>query len=663
MMNYGDRKKLIISILFLLIISIGVGYAAISSSLSIAGNTEIASNTWDIHFANLNVTNGSVEATNPASIDINDNTNITYTVKLNRPKDFYEFTVDVVNSGTLPAKVSISSLSGITSEAEDIVDYNVTYTNGNPVNVGDILNAGATKHIRVRVFYIDDITEDDLPDSNISLILTYTLNYVQSEEDLFDTNALIQQLKTENSSCFTKYTGQVTDQPGQTVTANNVYFNNCSDKRNIIFNNMCWQMIRTTETGGVKMVYNGDVVDGKCLSTRSDKVGVYQPDNASQISLNSNYLYGDSFTYDITNNTFTLINTFSETWSDSTYENLLGKFTCMNLTGTCTSLYSVNTYESNTNATVAGYILQNNNFAQIADISFSARLTSPAMLGYMFNKIHSFGRKSPGATTYKYGNTYTYNNGIYTLSGTTQVMGSGQSITSWSSGNNKLSNTHYTCWNAEGTCSTLSYIYYTTSSYAFYYDLTDGEDIDDILEDMLSSNDVNKYNSSIKALIDSWYIHNLSEYTQYLEDTVYCNARNITDLAGFNPNGGDTVQTQVQFKNATPNSDLSCLNETDQFAVSNNKAKLTYPIALISSEEWNNIGSDTLRRTGMWYYTLSPMESYYSGYTMFAAILEEGYWGDDNAYPTMGVRPAISLNNDVKIASGSGSEADPWVVE
>ena len=30
------------------------------------------------------------------------------------------------------------------------------------------------------------------------------------------------------------------------------------DKNNVIFAKHCWQMIRTTDTGGVKMIYNGD---------------------------------------------------------------------------------------------------------------------------------------------------------------------------------------------------------------------------------------------------------------------------------------------------------------------------------------------------------------------------------------------------------------------
>ena len=41
----------------------------------------------------------------------------------------------------------------------------------------------------------------------------------------------------------------------------------------------------------------------------------------------------------------------------------------------------------------------------------------------------------------------------------------------------------------------------------------------------------------------------------------------------------------MYFKNYSLNNDLSCANETDQFSVSNNKAKLTYPVSLATHEE------------------------------------------------------------------------------
>ena len=652
-----NKKNIIYSILLLILLFIGIGYAYLTSNLSITGSTEIAANSWDIHFANLNVTEGSVDATIPATIDPTDTTSISYTVKLNRPKDFYEFTVDVVNEGTLPGKISISSLSGITSEAEDIVLYTVNYTNGNPVQIGDILNGGSSKSIKVRVFYNDEIEADDLPSTNLNLTLTYTLQYVQSEEEEFTTNDMVQQLKTENSSCFTKYTGQVTDQVGQTVTASNVYFNKCANKRNIIFANMCWQMIRTTETDGIKMIYNGDVVDGKCLNTRGNHKGIVQYSPVTQ-TLSSSYLYGSTFTYNLETGEFTLLNTETATWSDSTYEILIGKFTCKTSNDICTTLFEINAYESNTSAYASNYLIDNTNYAQIGRSSYNANSESPAMVGYMFNKVYNYKYKSPGSIVYKYGSGFIYNNGTYTLSGTTQ------NISDWSNGYNTIDNTHYTCWNTSGTCNTISYIYYTDSSDAYYFDISDGKSVNDILDEMLYSNDVNRYNSSIKGIIDNWYAQNLSSKTNILEDTVYCNARNITDYGGWNSDGGSTTSyPSLQFKNYNTTINLACPNATDQFAVGNISARLTYPVGLINNEEWYNIGANSLKKTGVEYWSLSPY--YFNNYNASVRIIDTdgSLYIDFYVDNFFGMRPAVSLKNGTRITEGDGSEESPFIIE
>jgi len=48
-----------------------------------------------------------------------------------------------------------------------------------------------------------------------------------------------------------------------------VYFYRGKVNNNIIFNNMCWKIIRTTETNGTKLIYNGVPTNGKCDATGS----------------------------------------------------------------------------------------------------------------------------------------------------------------------------------------------------------------------------------------------------------------------------------------------------------------------------------------------------------------------------------------------------------
>ena len=37
-----------------------------------------------------------------------------------------------------------------------------------------------------------------------------------------------------------------------------VYYRGAVDNNNVVFNNKCWKAVRTTDTGGVKLIYNGE---------------------------------------------------------------------------------------------------------------------------------------------------------------------------------------------------------------------------------------------------------------------------------------------------------------------------------------------------------------------------------------------------------------------
>ena len=104
-MNRHRRRhipsRLIIIVLFL-IFGMGIGYAAITTTLEIDGTSDIDSASWNVHFANVQVTTGSVAAATPS---ITDNTSVSFSANLANPGDFYEFTVDVINEGTLDAKL------------------------------------------------------------------------------------------------------------------------------------------------------------------------------------------------------------------------------------------------------------------------------------------------------------------------------------------------------------------------------------------------------------------------------------------------------------------------------------------------------------------------------------------------------------------------------
>lgn len=74
-----------------------------------------------------------------------------------------------------------------------------------------------------------------------------------------------------------------------------VYFYRGKVNNNIIFNNMCWKIIRTTETNGTKLIYNGVPTNGKCDATGSStQIGNSSFNSDYKDNAYVGYMYGIS---------------------------------------------------------------------------------------------------------------------------------------------------------------------------------------------------------------------------------------------------------------------------------------------------------------------------------------------------------------------------------
>ena len=176
------RKKLNLfmgSILVLL--GIGIGYAFLTTNLSIQGIAGVDSNTWNVYFDNVQVTNGSVsgeQVTQVPTIDTN-KTTVNYHVRLKEPGDFYEFTVDAKNDGSIDAMIDtvISTLndSSLTT-LPSYLNYNVTYDDGFQIAKNHLLEAGTFETYRIRLEYRSDINAYDLPSDAQTLDFSFTFH-------------------------------------------------------------------------------------------------------------------------------------------------------------------------------------------------------------------------------------------------------------------------------------------------------------------------------------------------------------------------------------------------------------------------------------------------------------------------------------------------------
>ena len=520
----------------------------------------------------------------------------------------------------------------------------------------------------------------------------------QSANDSETLYALVQNKYNEGNTFVKLYDGE-----GSDTYANPVYYyNGAVQDNNVYFADLCWKMVRTTDTGGVKLIYNGapkkvyessfPIEESQYLNLSNDANYPYTFDSTNKTWTSTNKT--DSTTGTITftvaeaGDYFLSYTVSSQKYSDKAIfykdDTALGTYSgekngTITLGGLTTSNvikveYTKNASSASGNdnvvfsldkATGNSYLTCNNTGtnSQIGTRAFNNSYNSPAYVGYMYNTVYTWSKKSSSKlSNIVFGNSFTYSGGTYTLTDT-------MTVATWSSGYNTINNNHYTCFTTGNTCSSLYYVHYTTSSTAYYITLTGGKSVSDALNEMLYADDVNKTDSAIKTYIETWYENNMTAYTSYLEDTTYCNDRSILNLNGWNPNGGSTTDSSsyLQFKNYNPNYSLVCGSVTDQFRVGNTKAPLKYPVGLLTAPEvWlaykDASYSTYYLNTGGWYWLGSPKYFIISNaYGRQVGNLGAMSHGTPNE--TVGARPSVSLKPGTGYISGDGSYTSPFWIE
>ena len=199
----------------------------------------------------------------------------------------------------------------------------------------------------------------------------------------------------------------------------------------------------------------------------------------------------------------------------------------------------------------------------------------------------------------------------------------------------------------------------------------------------LASNRLNTKDSTAKAVIDTWYENNLSNYTRYLSTTaVYCNDRSIGS-GTYNTGSTNFYFGSYARLNTNKTPTYDCTTQGDAFSGSNSSAKLKYPIALMTADEvayaggvmytnnasaWfylNSAGSSIMGST--YWMLLSPYRwsgdetsarSMVVGGSNYPGILDDGF-----VHGVRRIRPVISLKGNLIWKSGDGTSSNPYEVE
>ena len=179
--NIKDRKILGLGLCLILVcvFTLTVAYAALNAVLTIQGSAEVSSANWDIYLDNPRVTPGSKTINVP---EIKTSSTLEFSTTLNMPGDFYEFTVDVVNDGSIDAMIeNVVKTPDLTEEQTKFLKYEITYQNGEAISNKQTLAKETSMPIKVRIEYRTDLVASDLPTSQVVLDLSLTLEYIQSD--------------------------------------------------------------------------------------------------------------------------------------------------------------------------------------------------------------------------------------------------------------------------------------------------------------------------------------------------------------------------------------------------------------------------------------------------------------------------------------------------
>ena len=178
-------KALVIVVLLIVFMGLTIAFAALSATLNINGTAYLDAAKWGIRFENLSSPTrvGKATTTGTAKIEETKAAEITdMNVSLSIPGDKIVYTVDLVNKGTINAKIDNIEKTVLTSEQQRYLTFKVTDKDGYEIKQGDILEKGETKKITITIEFIKDLTKEDLPKQTSTISLSYKLNFVQTDD-------------------------------------------------------------------------------------------------------------------------------------------------------------------------------------------------------------------------------------------------------------------------------------------------------------------------------------------------------------------------------------------------------------------------------------------------------------------------------------------------
>ena len=307
----------------------------------------------------------------------------------------------------------------------------------------------------------------------------------------------------------------------------------------------------------------------------------------------------------------------------------------------------------------------------IGNSQFNRKYWDPTYVGYKYNEDFSL-HESNGTTGYDwFTNTTKYNFGTgYTFDQSTRkftLTGDIKQLT-WNDNHEEIVNNQlYSCLNTS--CNVIYKIVgYNSATEMKVQPIS-------YSSNSLLTAQTNTTDSTIKTKLDSWYKTNLTSYTSKLADETFCNDRSITSGSGYLTTPTTLYGAYTRLQDGKKPS-LKCSQNNDKFKMSNESAKLNYPVALITADEvalaggrgYYNGGyspnSNYYLYNGNYFLTLSPssFNSYYLHASVWSVMPSGSLHPWYDVTNSLGVRPVINLKANTLMTKGDGTSLNPFVV-
>ena len=167
-MKKKSNKFMMITLLFVGIIFMASGYAALSSRLNIRASNS-ANGSWNVEIHDISVYRTGGNAVNRGIVKNSNSLSAEFMVDLYNIGDYIEYSVTVKNNGNIKAK-----LNDVSGNNNGNTSSSIQITNGANSLIGNSINPGQSMNFTVRIEVIDNGSDiEDVTGWSYNMILDY----------------------------------------------------------------------------------------------------------------------------------------------------------------------------------------------------------------------------------------------------------------------------------------------------------------------------------------------------------------------------------------------------------------------------------------------------------------------------------------------------------